>query len=54
MAGCSRGNLYDERAENGFMTIEAELYVPAASMQVVHYLFVEPVSGAMRRTRTID
>ncbi len=37
-----------ERAENGFMTIEAELCVPAATMQVVHYLFVEPVSGAMR------
>jgi AraC family transcriptional regulator len=37
-----------ERAENGFMTIEAELRVPAATMQVVHYLFVEPVSGAMR------
>ena len=37
-----------ERAENSFMTIEAELRVPAATMQVVHYLFVEPVSGAMR------
>jgi AraC family transcriptional regulator len=30
------------------MTIEAELRVPVATVQVVHYVFVEPVSGAMR------
>jgi AraC family transcriptional regulator len=36
------------RPENGIMTIEAELRVPAATLQVVHYLFVEPISGAMR------
>jgi AraC family transcriptional regulator len=37
-----------ERPENGMMTIEAELRVPVATAQVVHYLFVEPVSGALR------
>jgi AraC family transcriptional regulator len=37
-----------EHPENGMMTIEAELRVPAATVQVVHYLFVEPISGAMR------
>jgi AraC family transcriptional regulator len=37
-----------ERPENGRMTIEAELRVPAATLQVVHYSFVEPISSAMR------
>jgi AraC family transcriptional regulator len=37
-----------ERAEQAQMTIEAELRVPVATVQVVHYVFVEPVSGAMR------
>jgi AraC family transcriptional regulator len=34
--------------ENGMMTVEAELRVPAATLQLVHFTFVEPVSGAMR------
>ena len=37
-----------ERPENGMMTIEAELRVPAATVQLVHFLFLEPISGAMR------
>jgi AraC family transcriptional regulator len=37
-----------ERPEQAQMTIEAELRVPVATVQVVHYVFVEPVSGAMR------
>jgi AraC family transcriptional regulator len=37
-----------ERLEQAQMTIEAELRVPVATVQVVHYVFVEPVSGAMR------
>ena len=37
-----------ERAENGLMTVEAELRVPAATVQLVHFEFIEPVSGAMR------
>jgi AraC family transcriptional regulator len=37
-----------ERPEKGMVTIEAELRVPAATLQVVHYLFVEPISGALR------
>jgi len=37
-----------ERPENGLMTVEAELRVPAATVQVVHYLFVEPIAGALR------
>lgn len=32
------------------MTVEAELRVPAATVQLVHFLFVEPISGAMRET----
>jgi AraC family transcriptional regulator len=37
-----------ERPENGMMTIEAELRVPVATLQLVHYLFTEPVTGDMR------
>jgi AraC family transcriptional regulator len=37
-----------ERPENGMMTVEAELRVPAATVQLVHFLFTEPISGAMR------
>jgi AraC family transcriptional regulator len=37
-----------QRPENGLMTVEAELRVPAATAQVVHYLFVEPIAGALR------
>jgi len=34
-----------ERPQQTMMTVEAELHVPAATLQVVHYLFVEPVAG---------
>jgi AraC family transcriptional regulator len=34
-----------ERPEKGFMTVEAELHVPAARLQVVRYLYPEPITG---------
>src|SRR6266702_1384515 len=37
-----------ERREQGLMTVEAELRVPAATVQLVHYLFVEPIAGDLR------
>jgi AraC family transcriptional regulator len=37
-----------ERPETELMTIEAELRVPAATVQLVHFLFVEPIVGALR------
>src|SRR5438874_118209 len=37
-----------ERPDNGLMTIEAELRVPVATVQLVHFLFTEPISGPMR------
>jgi AraC family transcriptional regulator len=37
-----------ERPDKGMMTIEAELRVPAATLQLVHYLFVEPIKGDLR------
>ena len=36
-----------ERPENGLMTVEAELRVPAATVRLVQFEFIEPVSGAM-------
>jgi AraC family transcriptional regulator len=33
--------------ENGLMTVEAELRVPAATLQLVHFRFVEPIAGAL-------
>jgi AraC family transcriptional regulator len=48
-AGGSMGDLLEmERPENGMMTVEAELCVPAGTVQLVHFLFLEPISGAMR------
>ena len=35
------------RPDNGLMTIEAELRVPAATVQLVEFLFVEPICGAL-------
>ena len=37
-----------EHRGQGLMTIEAELRVPVATLQLVHYLFVEPVAGNLR------
>ena len=39
-----------ERPENGLMVVEAELRVPAATVQLVQYLFIAPVSGAMHES----
>jgi AraC family transcriptional regulator len=39
-----------ERSENGLMVVEAELRVPAATVQLVQYLFIAPVSGAMHES----
>src|SRR5262249_42885163 len=37
------------RPENGLMTVEAALRVPAATVQLVHFLFVEPIAGDLRQ-----
>ena len=37
-----------ERRGQALMTVEAELRVPVATLQLVQYLFVEPVVGDMR------
>src|SRR6266702_4382058 len=37
-----------ERREQAEMTVEAELRVPVATLQLVRYLFVDPVAGDMR------
>src|SRR6202008_4185589 len=37
-----------ERREQAEMTVEAELRVPVATLQLVQYLFVDPVAGDMR------
>src|SRR3954468_21325736 len=39
-----------ERAENGLMVVETELKLPAATLQLVQYVFVAPVSGALRES----
>jgi AraC family transcriptional regulator len=39
-----------ERADNGLMVVEAELRVPAATLQLVQYVFVAPVSGALHES----
>ena len=37
-----------ERRAQAMMTVEAELKVPVATLQLVHYLFVDPVAGDLR------
>ena len=36
-----------QRPENALMVVEAELTVPVATLQLVQYVFVAPVSGAL-------